>query len=303
MNRRFLPVLGALAFLTFPGCSIKKIAINSLGNALASGGSTYAEDDDPDLVREAVPFGLKTIESLLAESPRHRGLLLAAASGFTQYGYAFIQQEADFVESRDLRAATALRDRSRKHYKRAIEYGLRGLEVDFPGLRDRLRKDPKQALSRTAKRHVPLLYWTSLAWGAAIAISKEDSELTADQYIVEAIMRRALALDEGYESGSIHDFFIAFEGGRPASAGGSLEEAKHHLERALLLARGRRAAPLVTYAETVSVGRQDRQEFTRLLEQALAVDVNQAKELRLSNLVYQKRARWLLERTDELIIE
>ncbi len=107
----------------------------------------------------------------------------------------------------------------------------------------------------------------------------------------------------GYESGSIHDFFIAFEGGRPASAGGSLEKAKHHLERALLFAKGQRAAPLVTYAETVSVSRQDREDFSKLLEQALAIDANQAKELRLSNLVYQKRARWLLERTDELILE
>ncbi len=303
MNRRVLPALGALAFLAVSGCSIKKLAVNSLGNALASGGSSYAEDDDPDLVREAVPFGLKTIESLLAESPRHRGLLLAAASGFTQYGYAFIQQEADFVESKDLLAATALRNRSRKHYKRAIEYGLRGLEVDSPGLRARLRAEPEAALSRTTKRQVPLLYWTGLAWAAAMAISKEDAELTADQYVVEAIMRRALALDEGYEFGSIHDFFIAFEGGRPASAGGSLEKARHHLERALHFARGRRAAPLVTYAETVSVSRQDRQEFAKLLEQALAVDVNQAKELRLSNLVYQKRARWLLDRTDELILE
>ena len=59
----------------------------------------------------------------------------------------------------------------------------------------------------------------------------------------------------------------------------------------------------MTYAETVSVGRQDRQEFSRLLEQALAIDANQAKELRLTNLVYQRRARWLLDRTDELIVE
>jgi hypothetical protein len=40
---------------------------------LASGGSTYASDDAPDLVGEALPFGLKLIESLLVESPNTKG--------------------------------------------------------------------------------------------------------------------------------------------------------------------------------------------------------------------------------------
>jgi len=43
---------------------------------------------------------------LLAETPRHGGLLLAASRGFTQYAYAFIQEDADEMESRDLVAAT-----------------------------------------------------------------------------------------------------------------------------------------------------------------------------------------------------
>jgi predicted anti-sigma-YlaC factor YlaD len=291
----------ALALLLH-GCSIQRLAVNSLGNALARGGSVYARDDDPELIREATPFGLKTIESLLEEAPRHQGLLFAAVSGFTQYGYAFVQQEADFVEAESLARATELRGRAKRLYLRALEYGLRGLEVDLPGLREGLRKDPGAALAKARKRHVPLLYWTGVAWGAAISIAKEDSELTADQHLAEALERRALALDEGYNHGAIHDFFIAYEGGR-ASVGGSLPRAREHLERALALAGGKRAAPLVAFAETVSVASQDRGEFERLLRQALAVDPDKAAELRLSNLVYQKRARWLLSRGDELFLE
>jgi hypothetical protein len=63
------------------GCSIKKIAVNKLGNALASTDTTFEGDDDPDLVGDSLPFALKLMESLLAESPRHTGLLLATASG------------------------------------------------------------------------------------------------------------------------------------------------------------------------------------------------------------------------------
>src|SRR5262245_61365929 len=252
-SRRPSAAAAALA-LTFllSGCSVKKLAVNALGNALAKGGTTYARDDDPDLVGEAIPFGLKTIESLLDEAPRHKGLLFAAVSGFTQYDYAWVQQEADFVEGKDFERATLLRARAKRLYRRALEYGLRGLEVDFPGFRDRLRRDPKAALAGTKKEHVPLLYWTGLAWGAAISLSKEDSELTADQNLVEAIERRALELDEAYERGSIHDFFVAYEGGRPASTGGSTARAREHLERSLALSGGNRIAPLVAYAESVA---------------------------------------------------
>ena len=109
-----------LALGLLPACSVKGIAVNALGNALAEGGSSYARDDDPDLVWEAVPFGLKTVEGLLEEAPRHKGLLFAAASGFVQYGYGRVQQEADFVEPRDLARATELRTRARRLYLRAL---------------------------------------------------------------------------------------------------------------------------------------------------------------------------------------
>ena len=67
----------ALVALLSTGCSIKRMAVNQVGNALAGGGTTFSSDDDPELVKAAVPFSLKLMESLLAESPRHRGLLFA----------------------------------------------------------------------------------------------------------------------------------------------------------------------------------------------------------------------------------
>ncbi len=280
------------------GCSL---VINKIGNSLAGGNSVFATDDDPDLVWEAVPFGLKTMESLLAQAPRNKNLLLAASSGFTQYAYGHLQQDADMIESSDLAAATALRARARKLYRRALDYGLRGIEVDVPGFRGELRRNAPAAVARLGRQHVPLLYWTANAWGAAISISKDDAELTADQNLAEALMRRALALDETWEKGSIHDFFIAYEGGR-ASVGGSYEKARAHMDRARTLSRGQRVSPLVSYAETVSVAQQNRKEFKSLLEEALAFDADTAPDQRVANLIAQRRARWLLGRADELFV-
>lgn len=299
---RLLPLL-LLAAVLSGGCSVKKLAVNTLGSALAKGGDVYASDDDLELVGAAVPFGLKTIEALIVESPANADLLQAAASGFTQYSYAFVASEADYVEGKDLARATELRSRAKKLYLRARGYGLRGLEARHPGLTLKLRKDPAAALAVATRADVPLLYWTAAPWAAATSLSKEDPELTADQGLFEALMRRALALDETFGHGSVHDFFISWEGGRPAAAGGSPDRARTHLKQAMTLSDGRRAAPLVSFAESVCVGRQDRKEFTELLQQALAIDPSHYRELTLANTVSQKRARWLLSRADELFVE
>ncbi len=294
--------LGGVA-LTLSGCSIKRMAINSLGDALASGSSsTFARDDDPELVRDATPFALKTIEGLIDASPRHQGLLTAAASGFTQYGFAFIQQEADFTEAQDLARSTEMRQRAKRLYLRAVEYGLRGLEVDLPGFRARLTGDADAALAKTGKKHIALLYWTGAAWAAALGVDVNDSELAIRQTTIEKMMRRALALDETFEQGALHDFFLAWEAAH-ASTGGSMAKAREHFARATQLAAGRRAAPFVGMAESVCINENNRKEFEALLNQALAVDLDRAPEQRLANVIMQRRARWLLSRIDDLFVD
>lgn len=295
-------VLGTLA-LSLPGCSIRMMAINSLGDALASGSSsTFARDDDAELVRDAVPFALKTIESLIEQSPKHRGLLTAAASGFTQYGYAFVQQEADFTEAQDLDRATRMRARAKKLYLRSVEYGLRGLELNLPGVRERLVTDPDAALSKATRKDVPLLYWTGAAWAAAFALDVNDAELSIRQTTIEKMMRRALALDETWDQGSLHDFFISWEAGH-ASAGGSMARAREHFAQATRLSGGMRLSPYVSLAESVSINENNKKEFEAVLNQALAIDISKAPDQKLANVISQRRARWLLDRIDDLFVD
>jgi hypothetical protein len=141
-----------------------------------------------------------------------------------------------------------------------------------------------------------------MAWGAAISLAKDNPDLVADLPVTAALAGRALELDERFGGGAGHDFFIAYEGGRPAAAGGSVARARQAFERAIALSGGKRAAPFVTYAETVCVGAQDRTEFERLLNSALAISVDSPGPDRLANVLSQRRARWLLARIDDLFI-
>jgi predicted anti-sigma-YlaC factor YlaD len=292
-----------LTVLALPGCSIKRFAINRLGDALAESGATYASDNDPQLVRDALPFALKLVESLLEQSPRHRGLLLAASGGFTQYAYAFVEQDADEAQDHDLAAAAALRGRARRLLLRARDYGLRGLETGHEDFARRLHADRAEVLREVSADDVPFLYWTAVAWGAAIAAGKDDPDLLADLPLVEGLIRRALELQPDFDHGAIHEFLIAYDGGRTDAMGGSLERARLHFDQAMRLSDGKRAQPLLSLAETVAVRLQDRKEFESLLKRALEIDPDVRPEWRLANLVAQRRARWLLSRVDLLFAE
>ena len=295
-------LLGLLVLISTSGCSIRKFAINKLGDALAHSGTTIARDDDPELVKGAVPFSLKLIESLLAETPRHQGLLLAAASGFTQYSYAFVQADADELEEKDLAGAAALRVRARKLYLRARGYGLRGLEVKHPGWEKALRANPRAAALAVAKTEVPLLYWTAASWGSLISLSKDNPDLIADQPVVEALIDRALALDPDFDDGAIHSFLITYEPSRQGLPGDAQARSRQHFDRAMALTKGGQAGPLVALAEAVTIKAQNVEEFKTLLNRALAVNVDARPEWRLVNLIMQRRARWLLAHVDDLFL-
>jgi predicted anti-sigma-YlaC factor YlaD len=285
--------------LLLSSCSVKHYAVNQLGNALARSGTTFSSDDDPELIRAAVPFSLKLVESLLAESPRHEGLLLAAARGFTEYAYAFVQEDADELEDTDKVRSTALRARAAKLYLRARNYGLRGLEVKHPGFADRLKANPKEAVKELKKSEAPIMYWTAIAWGAALAAS-HDFMMFPEIPRFEALIDRVMELDEGFDQGTVHTFLITYEMSRLNAKPDRVAQAKVHFDRAVELGGGNQAGPLVAYAENVLVAQKNKTEFQNMLRQALRMDVNKSPENRELNLAVQRRARWLLSRTDKL---
>ena len=297
---RRLAALGLFLALGATACT--RLIVNRVGSALKADGSVFAAEDDPELVREAIPFGLKTLESLLETSPDNDNLLLASASGFTQYAYAFVLQDAQMLEESQPTLAKEKTERARRLFQRAWRYGFRGLEARHKGFQERFPKDPS-ILASMRREDVPLLYWTGVALAAHISISKDDLKLVGRLPEVEALLGKALELDEVWNDGAIHEFFLVYQGGREAAAGGALTQAQKHFDRVLTLTGNQKLAPLLSWAETVCVQKQDRKTFLTLLDKVLAFDADTAPRYRLVNLVAQRRARWLKSRVSDLFLE
>jgi predicted anti-sigma-YlaC factor YlaD len=301
---RRLPLLLTVVLLALAtaSCSVRGMAVNTAANAMAGSGSGFASEDDPELVRAAVPFGLKVMESLLEASPRNRNLLLSLASGFTQYANAFVETDALPLRYSDPQAYAEARARALRLYVRGRDYGLRGLELRRPGVTRALRLEPEAAVADFRRDDVALLYWTGAAWGAAISAGIDDPAMLADFSAVRALIGRVLVLDPDFDAGAVHEVMLALES-VPALMGGSEARARQHFERAVELSAGRKASPYVGLASGIAVARQDRAEFEALLERALAIDADAEPPLRLANLIAQRRARHLLEQADYLFLE
>ncbi len=304
MPRALSLTLLAAALAALSGCA--GFVTNRVANAVSRSGDGFASDDDPELVRDAVPFGLKTMEGLLEDTPRHEGLLTALASGFTQYGYAFVQADADLADLEGkLDAARAGRERARKLYLRAREYGLRGLDVRREKTGARLRAgaaEARGALAKLEKGDVPLLYWTASSWVLAIAANKADMGAVSELPTPVAMMERALALDEGWNEGALHEFFVAYDATRTAAEGGGPDRVKAHLDRVNALSMNKKLGPRVSFAEGVLVQRQDRDGFVRVLQEVVAADPGAVPRYRLANLIAQRRAKALLAHVDDLFL-
>ncbi len=177
---------------------------------------------------------------------------------------------------------------------------MKALDATYPGFIKTYNSDPKIALSKTNENSVSTLYWTAAAWGLFISVSKDNPAAIIELPNIGYLLERALELDEDYDNGSIHDLMFTYTLNRPDGGSSSMEVAKEHFDRAMDLSEGSRASLYVSYAESISIPNQNKEEFFNLLDQALAVDVNEIPNQRLANILAQERANWLKSRVDEL---
>ena len=289
-----------------PGCSIKKIAMNQVANALTgkTSGMVFSGDNDPELVGDALPFAIKMYESLLTANPGHQGLRLQTGSLYIMYANAFLQTPAVMLPESEYKMQEFILKRAKNLYLRGRDIILSGLENNFPGFRESLKKrDFSKALDATTRKDAPLLYWAGAGWLGAYAIDPFDMDLGMTLPAAAALMDRVIKLDKNFADGAIHEFYILYYGSLPDYMGGSAAKAREHFAQAITISQGKSSTAYLSLAVTVSVKEQNLTEFKTLLNKALAMDADAVPEKRLVNTINQRKAQWLLEHTEDYFLE
>lgn len=291
---RLLHGLAALtAALLLSACAPRQMVLGQLADELAAQGQ--AAETDLELARDAAPFYLKLSESVLRPQPQHAGLAAAVAGGFTQYAYAFVAFEADRLDATDTRAAEQLRRRAARLYQRGRDHALAALEARHPGFATALAQ-PAAAL-RLGADDVPLAYWGAAAWGGLISLSKDAPDTVADLPLAIRLARLAWEADPAFGNGDLASLMGSFEVARP---GGTPAGAARFFDEAIRLSGGRSVGAFVAKAEGIAQPAGDKAAFRALLGQALALPEAPAGAHSLADEVMRRRARWLLDNTDDL---
>lgn len=287
-------------------CSIKKMAMNQVANALTGNSSStvFTGDNDPELVGDALPFAIKMYESLLAANPRHQGLRLQTGSLYIMYANAFLQTPASMLPEEEYKKREFTYLRAKNLYLRGRDIILVCLEDRYPGFGENLRqKKYDAALQRATRKDAPLLYWAGAGWLGGYAIDPFDMDLGMTMPAAAALIEKAYQLDADFSAGALHEFYILYYGSLPEYMGGSLKKARDHFQQALAVSKGKSATPYLSLATTVTVKEQNRAEFKELLNKALAIDPEAAPDNRLVNVLNQRKAQWLLGHADDFFVE
>ncbi|MDR1249396.1 MAG: TRAP transporter TatT component family protein [Treponema sp.] len=295
---------GVLA--AFSSCSVNKMAVKAVADALSGdgGGAVFTGDADPELVADALPFAIKLYEALLSMQSDHQGLILSTGSLFVMYANAFVQGPAEMLPPEEYFERERRLDRARKLYLRGAEILEGGLEKKHRGWGEAYAAGVQSFyLAKLKKEDVPLIYWHSAGLLAAYALNPFDLDLGMRIPELTAAIARAYELDPDFNAGALDDFYVLFYASVPEGLGGDPSRVAVHYRRALEKSGGNSAGPYVSYAQAVCVPAQDSEAFRTCLEAALAVDIEQDPDNRLANILSQRKARYLLNQAPDFFAD
>jgi predicted anti-sigma-YlaC factor YlaD len=284
--------------LILSSCSVNKLAMNMIADALTGDGSSdvFTGDPDPQLVGDAIPFAIKMYEALLAANPNHQGLLNMTGSMFVMYANAFVQGPAERLPQSMYAEKEAAKARSKSLYLRGLDLLYRGLELKYPGFSASFKNGTLQSiLSKMNNKDIPALYWSAAAGLMSFSLNPFDMSLGVRIPEFYALVNRAYELNPDYNNGALDEFLLLFHASIPESMGGDKSKIEIHYQKALEKSGGTSAGTYVSYAQAVLIPAQNYDKFKELLDTALAIDVNKNPSTRLVNILAQQKARYLLD--------
>jgi hypothetical protein len=147
---------------------------------------------------------------------------------------------------------------------------------------------------------ITYLYWISAALGGLISSSQGNPIYVVDLPKVGWLLEKSLELDESWNNGALYSAMISFTMSRPDAVTNREQLARSYFDKAIEASSGEDCSVYVRFAESVCIKNQNKDEFIEKLNYVLRFNIESVKELQLTNTMAQSRAKWLMERIDEL---
>lgn len=299
-----LPVLTVLAALAGgSGCNFTKLAADQTVSVFAQAAPTFDAEGDADLARTAALGQLKMFDGLHEVVPENRELMLLASSSFAGFAFGFLEDDIDALDDTEPEWEKS-HARAIDFYGRALRYAAAWMAAEheeWPAILDAPLPELEAHLETLEAEDAPGLFWCGFALAGSVNMQADDPGAVLELPRVKALMRRVVALDEGYYHGGAHMALGTAAAFLPPALGGDPEAARTHFERAIALTDGRFLMAKALYAQFYH-GRQtrDRDAWRALLEEVRDAPADLWPEQRLSNTLARIRAERWLSREDAI---
>ncbi len=281
-------ILALILLTSLPAACMphKKLVVLSAATLLEEITRSSYKQSELRIIREGMPAYLLLLDGMVEAWPDNERLLIRAAQAHASYASAFI-------DDADSQYANAL-------YRKAKEYALKSLEHrGFKNLRSKSFDDFKAGLWRLGKRDVAYLFWTASCWGNWIGLNTDSMAALAELPRVESMMRRVLELDAGFYYGGPHLFMGIWYASQPVVAGGDLNRAQTHFQKAIEFGQSKFLMTFIYYARYYARKAFDRDLFVSVLTKVLDTPADIQPELTLLNTVAHRKAKRMLDAVDD----
>ncbi|MGI9307728.1 MAG: TRAP transporter TatT component family protein [Gammaproteobacteria bacterium] len=266
------------------GCSV--VVSSAAGDMADSLSVAMMNQDDPELVREALPAYLLLLDSVVESDPENEQVLSAAAQLYAGYGSVFVS---------DPTRAARLTTRARAYAERALCLS----DKQTCGLNQTNFQEFTKRISELDESSSQTLYSYCIANLAYIRAHSDDLKSLAGLPRVQFALEYLVMLDpDSRNEASIYSYLGVLYTLRPAALGGQPEQARGYFEKADSLSAGKDLSIKVEYANSYARLLYDRNLHDRLLNEVMAADVKQPG-LTLTNVLAQQAAAELLASAEE----
>lgn len=298
--------LAGVCALSLGACNMNKLVADSTAELLHEGAPALDAFWDYEIAGYGIPGAIVQLEAFHRVTPDNEKLSLNLAKAYVGYAQGWVENDYEIAfAAGDFDKADRLRHRARLLYLRARDLGLRCMRNRDEGIDEALKSTDQETLPRYIADHYVAaddagpIFWTGLAWGAAINMSLDQPDLIADLPLVKPFIERARELNDMYFNGAAYVALGTIEAAFPAALGGDPERGKEWFERGLARTERKNHLLQLMYARVYAVNTRNRALFDQLLNEIIeAGDAGPA--YRLSNKVARIKAERYLAQADQL---
>ena len=235
---------------------------------------------DPEIVRSGAPAYLLLLDSMIAENPNNRALLISAARLYGAYANGLVQDQA----------------RQQILSGQAMSYASRAFcptNQNVCNARNKPYGKFVNAVDKMDASDLAAMFTYASTWAGLIEANQHDWNAIAELPKVELLLQHVIDKAPEFDRGRAQLYLGMLRTLRPPSMGGKPELGKKHFELAIAYSEEKDLMAKVAYAKHYARLVYNQELHDRLLTEVLEASP-EYHDLTLSNVLAQQQARELL---------